>query len=240
MTKSYNAGILCLLASITSAQAVAGVYIEGNPDIYTTRSEEVSRYERVFNAGKKAGEKIIIQDIVVQPPAVPDLRNPRAEMAYGTEPGQKAYMDKATFEDELAEASTSKNTAPATNPDAKVIVAKKDDYFKSLLATGSLTIDPYDPDKVKNEWISTSKMGPKAATLHEIAASIMPVGWRVDTRYVNREDMYRTFEFTGTSHRDDVLAELLKDTGYEHKYFFEHMDADKNIPLLIIHPTKVK
>jgi len=234
MTKFVCKGICYAMTVISSSQALAGVYLEGNPDIYTTRSEEVSRYERVFNAGKKAGENIIIQNNVIQPPAVPDLRNPRAEASYGTEPGQRAYTDKV--ESEHTVSTNEHGSSIDTQPEKKILMEKKEDYFKSMLAKGPLNIDPYDPDKVKNEWISVSHMGNTAGTIHEIASSIMPVGWRVDVRYANREDMFRTFDFSGASHRDDVIAELLKDTGYTHKYFFEHMDTNKNVPLLIIHP----
>lgn len=221
------------LLAVASVGSVAGAYNEDFSDVYTTRSEEVPRYERVFKAGQDNAKQIIVQKNIVQAADIPDLRNFKALQTNSALVGVGMP--------EIANTPNTESSAQVAKESIQKVVAQTNALEKALfvssLATGQVKIDVTSPNEVKNEWVVMSVMSDKAATLAQIARKLMPIGWRVDVRYASRKDMAQQWEFSVSDNREGALKELLQDTGYSHKYLFEHHDGTGHpMPLLIIHP----
>ena len=223
MNRSNKALISIFLAIAGIHGAEAGVYLEDYSDIYTTRSEEIGRYNRIFEAGKEAGKTILIINDVIQPPIIKDLSNPVVSVLES--------KDKNT--EEIQEVMKSDVVA---SKETRVVAHQTVDRLKeSIYGRYPVKTDILNSDSLKNEWITVGHIGNQAGTLGEIAASIMPVGWQVDVHYKDRGDQEQKYEFAVTDTREGALTELLTDSGYKHVYFIENKQEDMSAPVLIIH-----
>lgn len=212
-----------LLAALGTQQAIAGAYLEPYDDIYTTRSEEIGRYDRIFKAGQEAGTKIEVRNIIMEEPIVNDLSNDLAR------PEGKRGMVMKPSKEEVGNRTQQKMVKNHdTRPRSLSI---------SVLGKAPVKVDIYNPDAFKNEWITLTSFSQRAGSLETILKEILPVGWRLDLQYLNLEDKERKFEFAVSDTREGAITELLADTGYEFKYFYENKDVmGQALPIMIVHP----
>jgi len=217
--------------------AWSGAY-EGDEydDVYMSRSAETAQYERIFEAGKANGTTIVIQNEVVEADGIIDLSNPDVITT-------NKLPSERVLEPHSAKDMPTQLQIPADEKLASTDHAFTAEDFTdvNIVGRGGLmaSIDIADPDKVKNEWVSVDFLGANATTISSAAASLMPLGWRIETRYRNSSDRDQKYDFSVSDHRDSALIGLLEGTGYEHQYHFESISKSGSAsPILIIYPAE--
>ncbi len=226
---------LTIILVLGASTAWSGAY-QGDEydDKYMSRSAETAQYERIFEAGKANGKTIIIQNEVVATDPLIDLSNPDVITLSKSVKPEFGARTVDSFTGQVATVSEEDSSTEG----GSFTLNDFTDVNVVGLGVNTVKVNIIDPDEVKNEWVSVDFLGKNASTISNAAASLMPLGWRIETRYRNSSDRDQKYDFSVSDHRDSALIGLLEGTGYEHQYHFESLAEGSASPILLIYPVE--
>ena len=153
--KLFAMSSLILLTSTVFAGVDDGEY----NDQYTTRSEEVGRYDRIFAAGKAAGKTVVIKNNIIQKAPTPDLSN---HLALQHRQQLQDKREAAKYQETM---KSGESTNPNQKDELKTVFTPAPKTFTSSLGMAPVKVNVFDPDEVKNEWMDQSFTAKQATTI---------------------------------------------------------------------------